>query len=658
MTIRVRQICIILCLVLLGVTAEEIYDSCDSAYSIQKLPFTVDSTTTVSEISQFYCSISPIYTAGKGVYYMYTPAMDTTLAASTCGETTLDTTLYVFTECYKGIAQQCLSYNDDSCGTSSEVRWNTTAGETYYIFVTGFGKVTGDFSFTLTDEGEKNDLCTLAEEISSLPFTFTGDNDKSETVTSGCRNMDAVGLWFVVLGTGKDLKASTCENSQLDTIIELYSDCSGTCINFVDDTCLWQSEIVWPTLEGVPYYIFVSSPGLLRGQFTLSVMDVAEKIISLPYTTAASTANTPSTYSSCFSVQTNSLWYVVAGTGEALTAWTCVLDNLSGDTTLQVYEECDENAVAQSCVTANDDFCGLHSKVEWSAEADKYYYIAVSGYRSGSDGVAFTLSVDTLSNVDNSVCWNAEPVTTLPMTFSQTTSNAEFTEGDCATDSSLRQGRWFSLSFATSVSNILATVCNDDTILPFSIEVYNLCSPQHCVRQSDPLECSGKGSVQFQALGGQSYWIFVTAGVNVTGDFRVDFSEISPDPYCECATAYPLVVPETYQGDTTNACMSFSPCNLIGTTGLWFSVLGTGNQITASTCTSYTEFDTIIAVARSCAEITDNCIVWSDDWPTCGVQSQVSWDSELGTPYYILVSGWKSEYGLFELTVTDSSTNV
>ena len=88
--------------------------------------------------------------------------------------------------------------------------------------------------------------------------------------------------------------------------------------------------------------------------------------------------------------------------------------------------------------------------------------------------------------------------------------------------------------------------------------------------------------------------------------------------------------------------------------GVWYRVVGTGTRITASTCGSLTNYDTKISVfCGSCEELT--CINGNDDGCLSNdnaLQSTVSWCSQEGAEYLILVHGFESEVGDFELSLS------
>jgi len=92
---------------------------------------------------------------------------------------------------------------------------------------------------------------------------------------------------------------------------------------------------------------------------------------------------------------------------------------------------------------------------------------------------------------------------------------------------------------------------------------------------------------------------------------------------------------------------------LIGSAGVWFTVVGNGNILTASTCDSV-PFDSRLHVfCGTCAG--PFCAGADDDG--CGEEgggSTVSWCSDAGTTYYVLVTGVDAEdRGAFELVVQE-----
>ncbi len=123
-----------------------------------------------------------------------------------------------------------------------------------------------------------------------------------------------------------------------------------------------------------------------------------------------------------------------------------------------------------------------------------------------------------------------------------------------------------------------------------------------------------------------------------------------------CENAIRLSVPGSAVGFTNDATIDdeFPFCGTsITAPGVWYSVIGTGNTITATTCSEITEFDTKINVyCNSCVE--PICVVGDDD--NCDEFAHpepVEWCSQAGAEYLILVHGFAMQTGGFELNVFD-----
>jgi hypothetical protein len=133
---------------------------------------------------------------------------------------------------------------------------------------------------------------------------------------------------------------------------------------------------------------------------------------------------------------------------------------------------------------------------------------------------------------------------------------------------------------------------------------------------------------------------------------------IIPD---QCENAEPLDVPSTTMGSTVGAAVQDLPtCGTsILAPGAWYSVLGTGNTMTASTCGDFFDYDTKISVfCGTCDDLT--CVDGNDD--SCsggasGLLSTVTWCSQFNAQYYILVHGFGGQSGAFELTLSDDGVS-
>ena len=122
-----------------------------------------------------------------------------------------------------------------------------------------------------------NDKCMGAISIPNEYFELTattaggatteGEADFADVeATCGGRVGDGPGLWYSMVGGGREVTVSTCgEETLFDTKIAIYSGNCGTtgessnlsCVAEDDDTCGIASTVTWFAAEGELYYILV-----------------------------------------------------------------------------------------------------------------------------------------------------------------------------------------------------------------------------------------------------------------------------------------------------------------------------------------------------------------------------------------------------------------
>jgi hypothetical protein len=129
-----------------------------------------------------------------------------------------------------------------------------------------------------------------------------------------------------------------------------------------------------------------------------------------------------------------------------------------------------------------------------------------------------------------------------------------------------------------------------------------------------------------------------------------------------CANALPIACGQTLAGTTIGATAIGDPTadcfEPIDGGGVFYTITGTGNSITLSTCNSGTAYDSKLFVySGSCTGLT--CVAGNDDAGSCqanSLASRVSFNSVLGTSYTIFVSGFLDETGPFTLSAVCSTT--
>lgn len=117
--------------------------------------------------------------------------------------------------------------------------------------------------------------------------------------------------------------------------------------------------------------------------------------------------------------------------------------------------------------------------------------------------------------------------------------------------------------------------------------------------------------------------------------------------------AIPLGGPGTVSGTTIDATFDGMPfCGTSNTApGVWYSAVGTGDFFNFDTFSAATNYDTKISV-YSGSTVMPDCVDGDDDdfsSPFNGLQSQVGFGSVLGENYYVLVHGFGSATGVFDL---------
>lgn len=122
-----------------------------------------------------------------------------------------------------------------------------------------------------------------------------------------------------------------------------------------------------------------------------------------------------------------------------------------------------------------------------------------------------------------------------------------------------------------------------------------------------------------------------------------NFVYFCPPTNDTCATAIPVTCGSVVTGSTANGA---SNTGGNAAADVWYSYSGAAGAITVSLCNN-TSFDTYLRVYDACSgtQITSN-----DD--SCGTQSQVTFTADGTSTYYIMVEGYGSNTGIFEMAVT------
>ena len=158
----------------------------------------------------------------------------------------------------------------------------------------------------------------------------------------------------------------------------------------------------------------------------------------------------------------------------------------------------------------------------------------------------------------------------------------------------------------------------------------------------------------------------VSVGGNVVfsgtapGNQTTTVGPIAPEcstPPTPCEAALPIACGAVVTGTTVGAPTDAVPtCVTTNGTGgkIWYEFIGTGDVVTATTCSALTSYDTKLWVfSGDCNNLT--CVTGNDDDFNCVndiFSSTVEFVSTLGETYYIIVGGFGTSQGNYELSVT------
>jgi hypothetical protein len=492
--------------------------------------------------------------------------------------------------------------NDDAAGCGLQSTVTTTAlteGTAILIVVSGYGDASGNYGLTIDQAGvtrSYNDLCVNAQLVvpsDTTVWDYTTTHSTADHAPT-CNTFDdtAPGNWYVVVGTGDSLTATTCSAiTNFDTRLSIYcGQCDNlTCITANDDyTCATGSNLTsrasWCSELGRQYFILVHGYLQATGEYALKVTDngvtctgalpcaftaplndscVHAASVNVPSVTGGTTlgATVDSNALACEDVNVTApgVWYSVIGAGHRFVATTCN-DSTTYDTKLSVY--CG-SCTDLRCVGADDDdfTCAvnsLNSRVEWCAAEGQEYLILVHGFSSHTGH--FVLSVyDTDSTCNdpvacavqhpaNDYCANPEPLAVGASVVATTTTASIDTVPLCSDYSATGPGVWYLVPGNGHV--LRATTCADTASTNFDTKLFvfcGRCDSMNCIGADDDDElCPSstlQSTVRFCSEPGRDYRVLVTGYLGATGRFRL--SILDTDSACtDFITCGPEAAPE------------------------------------------------------------------------------------------------------------------
>ena len=249
------------------------------------------------------------------------------------------------------------------------------------------------------------------------------------------------------------------------------------------------------------------------------------------------------------------------------------------------------------------------------------------------------------------------------VTVSGTTTDATLDGTVFCGTSNTAPGVWYKVTHDGFLTASTCNAANYDT----KISVYeDGCGTLGCVAGNDDTAgCGGFTTELSWPVDGSESLILVHGFGGATGDFdlTVTCDDAVENDVCEDSIG-PLAVGSVTSGSTTGATLDEPPDIDFGTAvtapGVWYTVTGTGNTMTASTCndgnpaTGGANYDSKISVYYADCENPECIGGQDDDLGNCsGFSTNFSWPTQAGKDYQVLVHGFGSATGDFDLAILD-----
>jgi hypothetical protein len=266
----------------------------------------------------------------------------------------------------------------------------------------------------------------------------------------------------------------------------------------------------------------------------------------------------------------------------------------------------------------------------------------------------------------NDICEDAIPVA-VPSVTAGTTTDAGIDWPDMPDCGVIitSPGVWYSV--IGTGTTLFAELCGATWDTKISVYCRG-CDTPICIGGNDDA-CGWQSRFSWCSEAGVEYLILVHGYGGASGPFDLTVYEdgegCTPDVTCPdapendlCDGAIPVAVPSNTAGSTNGASTDYDAPDCGGayitSPGVWYSVIGDGTTLTATTCGDLYDYDTKISVfCGTCDELI--CIDGNDDDCDDGASwllSTVTWCSQVMAEYKILVHGFGGATGDFKLDVS------
>jgi hypothetical protein len=443
------------------------------------------------------------------------------------------------------------------------------------------------------------------------------------------------------------------------------------------------SSVAWTAAAGVEYLLLVtssasSSSSSAREFFELKIVDndacenafgpippagVDTLLLGSTSDGATVDAEAPRCGISYLTPSAPGVWYTIIGDGGRITAFTG--DETDFDAQIYVFTggSCDQ----LGCVAAYYDFAGL---VEFQSIQDQTYHVLVHGFSDASGNFALQISTEfcgsQMLNPDgvarNVMMADAAAIANLDLPLDLPTCSSALSENLPS------YGLWYRIIGTGNIMSVQQeSALFDLSGTRISVLSGTACSQLSCV----VMDCIDTCDWESQA--GQMYFIFITF-IDLIGTSYTNFLALLPEARLSltagerivdndsCVDAFGIITEglstslslfgSTSPSATVDAVPSCGLASNPTAPGVWYTIVGNGRTITASTCTG-TDYNSQISVfTGSCGQLT--CVDGNDD--ACGSQSRLYFQSIQDEIYHVLVHGFGGASGNFTLLISTRSS--
>ncbi|OWY21306.1 hypothetical protein C7N43_19390, partial [Sphingobacteriales bacterium UPWRP_1] len=270
---------------------------------------------------------------------------------------------------------------------------------------------------------------------------------------------------------------------------------------------------------------------------------------------------------------------------------------------------------------------------------------------AGADtGTLNSWSLSIATCLENDDCANATPLNCNDVVTGSTLMATLDGPAVSCNGGSVAPDVWYTVT--GTGANITASLCTGTTY-DSKLDVYTgTCGAlTSVVCDDDFCAFAGPSEATWASTAGTTYFIRVHGFGGLTGNFTLSIT--APPANDDCANAIPIACGDVASGSTTCATLDGPATDCLGgsvAADVWYTVIGTGVNITASLCAGTTYDSKIDVYTGACGALTS--VVCDDDFCFFAGPSEVTWASTAGTTYLIRVHGFAGLTGNYTLSVT------